>query len=122
MPESLYRRLTQVLGPETSERAFAALAGQRIYVPKRPRALAKDHKLRRFLGSGIAERLCQQFGGEAIDFPARPEPTPAKQTKSRALDLKAKGHPLNDIALLCGVSRRRVLQILAQNKAEGKDS
>ena len=117
MNQSLYHRILCSLGSEVGAKTLAALAGQRIYIPQKAR-LAKDHTLRRFLGSRTAEKICEQFSGEALDFPARPEPTPAKNTAQRCIALKDKGCRLNDIAQICGISRRRVLQILAQNRKQ----
>ncbi len=115
MSESIHLRLNKTLGAETSARARAALAGQRIYIPTKKR-LVKDHKLRRYLGSRVAEKLCESFSGEAIDFPARPEPTPAKNTTQQCIEMRKQGRELNELAMLCGISRRRVLQILASHK------
>ena len=117
MNHSIYRRILLSLGSEVGAKTLAALAGQRIYIPQKQR-LAKDHTLRRFLGSRTAEKICEQFSGEALDFPARPEPTPAKHTAHRCITLKDKGCKLNDIAQICGISRRRVLQILAQHRQQ----
>ena len=121
MNQSIYHRILLSLGSEVGAKTLAALAGQRIYIPQKAR-LAKDHTLRRFLGSRTAEKICDQFCGEAIDFPARPEPTPAKDTAQRCIALKEKGCRLNDIAQICGISRRRVLQILAQNRKQSSNS
>ena len=117
MTMPIYHRLNKTLGAEICARALAALAGQRIYIPTKAR-LAKDHKLRRYLGSKVAEKLCENFSGEAIDFPARPEPTPAKNTAQKCVEIRKQGRELNEVALVCGISRRRVLQILASNKKQ----
>lgn len=103
-------RLNEALGAEATLALLASHGGANLYVP---RTIKDGHPLSQVLEPEDAATLCAIYGGERLDIPK----IDAILRQMRKKDIKAarkQGESIADLAMRHRLSRRRVLQILAE--------
>jgi len=103
-------RLKEVLGTDATLALIAAHGGGNLYVPSR---LRQAHPLLQTLGPEAAARLARAYGGERVDVP-KIDAVLRQLRKKDILAARKQGESIADLALRHKLSRRRVLQILAE--------
>lgn len=106
-PRSLRVELEQLLGEAAARALFEELGGGRVYVPQRP---APEDRLSRLVGVEGAEKLARLYGGERLELPNPP------LRRRRIVSLRRQGTTIEGIARALGCTRRRVFQVLAEER------
>jgi hypothetical protein len=103
--------LRNIAGQKAALVLSAVYGGGSVYVPRRFRP---DHPLLMLLGAESAAKLAEHFGGDKLEVP-KPD---AVHRQLRARSIKARRAEGTSVAALVSefnLSRRRILQILADN-------
>jgi Homeodomain-like domain len=108
---SMLGELAAAIGEEAAAQLVAAFGGTRLYVPHFP---GPAEALSNAIGWEAARRLAQVYGGDRVDVP---NPTPRKV---RILEMRAAGFSVDAIARELGCTRRRVFQVMAEDRAKRK--
>lgn len=111
--ESLPRtmaRLKEALGAEGALALLATYGGANIYVPRK---IKQEHTLLQTLGPENAARLADAYGGERVDVP-KIDAIHRQLRKKDIVAARTQGESISDLAMRHRLSRRRVLQILAE--------
>jgi len=109
LPANLIR-LKELLGPDQALQIAGAYGGGSLYVPQSP---PPRHRLCELLGEAGAARLAAMHGGERLDIP-KLDAVHRQLRKRSILRDRARGRSLADLAAQHNLSRRRILQILAE--------
>ena len=107
-------RIRDVAGPEAALALCSTYGGGSVYIPRR---LEPGHPLLRLLGAESAARLASYYGGDKLDVPK----ADAVHRQHRAVEImrqRSAGASISGLAALHGLSRRRILQILAENQGD----
>jgi len=109
LPSSL-TEIKEVAGAPAALALAAHYGGSSLYVP---RTAKLGHPLTQLLGREAAAALAASFGGDRIDIPKRD--AILRQFRFRNIQAaREKGATITALATQHGLSRRRVLQLLAQ--------
>ncbi len=104
--------LKNVAGQKAALALSEAYGGGSVYVPRR---IKPNHPLLQLLGPESAARLAEHFGGDKLEVPK----VDAVHRQLRARSIRARRDAGVSIAALVSefnLSRRRILQILAENR------
>jgi len=108
---SLFEELSAAVGEEAARKLVEAFGGARLYVPL---STASAEGLNRVIGPAAAAQLVQTFGGDRVEVPRPPS------RRARIEGLRRQGLGVDAIALAAGCTRRRVFQVLAEQRAAGR--
>jgi Mor family transcriptional regulator len=107
------RDLKDVLGPGAALAICAEWGGRTLYVPSSAPA---GHPLNRLLGPETADRLCRAMAGDRLAVPKAD--AVLRQIRSRKIRKRRRdGESVASLAEEFGLTRRRILQILDEEKA-----
>lgn len=109
LPSNLLR-LRGLLGPKAALALAATYGGGAVYVPRSP---AAGHPLRSLLGDEDLLRLTGAYGGERLEIP-KLDAVHRQLRKKRIFSDREQGRSLSELAARYNLSRRRILQILAE--------
>ncbi|MGH7840164.1 MAG: hypothetical protein ACREQD_00375 [Candidatus Binataceae bacterium] len=107
----MFEQLVAAVGEEAARKVVETFGGARLYVPQAPQA---GDALSRLVGPAAAARLAQVFGGDRVDVPNPPS------RRERIIELQRQGLSVGAIAWQLGCTRRRVFQVLAEQRAAGR--
>lgn len=107
MPSSTYRLIVETIGDDAARTLIERLGGMQVYVPVCPNA---QSPLVLAIGHGKAARMCDLFGGQVLQLPARSKVTLKRRISDIEYDLR-RGLSCSEIANRHGITYRRVLQI-----------
>lgn len=108
---TILAELTLAAGEEAAAKLVAAFGGARLYVPQVPEP---EDPLSRVIGLEAAARLARVYGGDRVDIPN------PNLRRARIAELRRAGLGVDAIARELGCTRRRVFQVLAEARAEGR--
>jgi len=108
---SLFEDLREAVGEEATRKLVEAFGGARLYVPL---STASAEELNRVIGAVAAAQLVRTFGGDRVEVPRPPS------RRARIHELRRRGLSIDAIALEAGCTRRRVFQVLAEQRAAGR--
>lgn len=108
---SLREELEQLIGEAAAQALIAELGGGRIYVPQRARP---EDRLSGLVGLDAAQKLGRIYGGERLEIPNPP------LRRRKILDLRRRGASIEGIARELGCTRRRVFQVLAEERGAAR--
>jgi Homeodomain-like domain len=108
---SLRAELEQLLGEAATLALIEELGGGRVYVPQRPQP---EDRLSRLVGFEAAQKLGRMYGGERLELPNPP------LRRRKILDLRRRGASVEGIARELGCTRRRVFQVLAEERGAAR--
>jgi hypothetical protein len=103
--------LQAAVGDKAARRLIEAYGGSRLYVPL---SLAAAEGVTRVIGAAAAARLVAVFGGDRVEVPRPPS------RRARIEELRRRGLGIDEIALAAGCTRRRVFQVLAEERLAGR--
>jgi hypothetical protein len=104
---SMLEGLVELIGDEAVSKLVETFGGARIYVPQ---TVEPGDTLSGVIGAEAAAKLAQIFGGDRMEVPH-----PASR-RTRIIELHRKGVTVDAIALRVGCTRRRVFQVLAEER------
>lgn len=108
LPEKM-RTLQMVLGSDALFRLSRTYGGASIYVPQKSK---EAHPLQQLLGCEAMDSLIAAYGGERLDVP-KLDPLFRQLRKQDIKQAREEGCDIASLASRHNLSRRRVLQILA---------
>lgn len=104
------RLIQHVAGSDAALALAKAYGGTSIYVP---RTISPQHPLRLLLSEEQAQALSLTFGGDRLDIP-KTDAVLRQLRKRRILASRNQGASIAALATEHNLSRRRILQILAE--------
>lgn len=103
--------LQEVVGIEHATALLSFARGRRLHVPVRPTA---DHPITLLIGCRAADRLCEVYGGDVIEFgtgqPPGRKPNPAAELVRRG---RASGKTIQELSAAYDLSPRQIYRLLA---------
>jgi hypothetical protein len=108
---AMLAELITAAGEEAVEKLVAAFGGARLYVPQVPEP---EDPLSRVVGAEAAARLARVYGGDRVDIPN------PNMRRTRIAEMRRAGLGVDAIAREVGCTRRRVFQVLAEERAEAR--
>lgn len=102
-------RLKELLGPEAALKLSRTHGGTMLYVP---RQIKEQHPLFALLGPEAAKMLAAACGGDRLEIP-KPDAVFRQFRKKRIITARKQGQSIAALAERHNLSRRRILQILA---------
>lgn len=99
--------LIATIGDAAARKLVESFGGVRVYVPQLPEP---EDMLSRLIGVEAALKLAQVYGGERLELPH------PNSRRDKILSLRRSGLSVDAIALEAGCTRRRVFQILADER------
>lgn len=109
----MWDELIELLGEDAAARLVARLGGCKLQVPvwrEDGRGLWLS-RIVEAVGEQAARAFCAHYQGEIVEIP-NGKRAGAGEVRAAVLDCAARGMDINSTALSCGVTNRRVRQIL----------
>lgn len=104
---SMLDELIGAIGETAALKLVESFGGVRVYVPQMPEP---EDVLSQLIGTEAALKLAQIYGGERLELPH------PNSRRSKILSLRRTGLIVDLIALQAGCTRRRVFQVLAEER------
>lgn len=106
----------RILGTAARDALWRAFSARKVYVPK---WVTADHPIALAVGVGGMQLLAAELGGITVEVPTSPECGP-RGRRDRICALMLAGIPRHIIAREAICTERRVNQIIADLRADGK--
>ncbi len=104
---SMLDELIEAIGEPAALKLVESFGGVRVYVPQMPEP---EDVLSQLIGTEATLKLAQIYGGERLELPH------PNSRRGKILSLRRMGLSVDSIALQAGCTRRRVFQVLAEER------